>query len=96
MSDDPFQRLPGESAAAYAGRMRDLIGDIVGIVHIEAGLLIDIDEVLTDLEWIIAQPHDEERKRVFELQRRIIRVVGHMTSESRLQRILIYVEEMAR
>lgn len=96
MSDDPFQRLQGESAAAYAGRMRNLIGDIVGIVHVEAGLLIDIDEVLADLDWIIAQPHDEERKRVFERQRRINRVVGHMTSASRLRRILIYAEEMAQ
>lgn len=43
MSDDPFEREPGESAAAYARRMRDLIGDIVGIVHFEAGLVIDVD-----------------------------------------------------
>lgn len=61
MSDDPFQRLQGESAAAYAGRMRNLIGDIAGTVQCEPGLFIYTDEVLADLEWIIAQPQHDER-----------------------------------
>lgn len=61
MSGDPFQRLQGESATAYAGRFRDLIGDIVGTVQCEPGLFIYTDEVLADLEWIIAQPRHEEQ-----------------------------------
>lgn len=76
--------------------MGDLIGGIVGLMHFETGLFIDVDEVLDALDWIVTQPHEEQRQRVFELQRQIERVVGRMTRGSELRYIPVYVQELAR
>ncbi len=100
MSDnDPriyFDRQPGETATGYAERMRELVEVIQGRVSVEAGRWVDFDDVLEDLEWIISQPRDAERKRVWELQLAIGKIVDRMTSVSRLQRVLVYVTELAR
>lgn len=96
MTDHITTRLAGETAAGYAARMQDLVRLIGGIVSAEAGMLIDIEEVIEHLDWIVSQPDDVARSRVFELQRRIDRVVGRMTSEARLRRILFFAQEMSK
>lgn len=93
---DILKRQPGETATGYAERMLDVVRVIQGRVSIEAGRWVDLDEAMEDLDWIIAQASDEQHKRLWALQRAIGKVVDRMTSVSRLQRVLIYVTELAR
>lgn len=86
---------PGEPISVYAQRMNDHVRLINGIVQSHAGMLHDFDDVIVDLDWIIALP-DDRREEVFALQRRIDRVVSRMNSISRLDRVLYFAEEMAR
>lgn len=88
-------RRPGETAAEYATRMRYLVTLIVGTVQSHAGIGIDVDDVIADLDWIAAQPDDARRAMVWDLQCRIDKVVGRMTNPVRLHKILSFVQKMS-
>lgn len=93
---DILKRQPGETATGYAERMLGVVRVIQGRVQIEAGRWVDMDDVIEDLEWIIAQPDDVQRGRVWALQQAIGKVVDRMTDVGRLERVLVYVKEMAK
>jgi hypothetical protein len=50
---DIFRRQTEDTLSQYTLRMKALIRFIHGQVQIEAGLSVDIDEVLADLDWIV-------------------------------------------
>jgi len=87
---DILKRQPGETAAEYAERMRDVVRIIAGRVSTEAGRWVDFDDVIEDHDWIIAQGDDEQLERLWALQRAIGKIVDRMTDIGRLQRVLIY------
>lgn len=91
---DAFTPQPDESVSDYALRMSDLVELIAGIVMLEAGIGIDVDDMMADARWLIALP-DDTRHEIFALQQQIDRVIRRMTSATLLQRILYFAQEMS-
>lgn len=90
-----LDRETGETVADYATRMKYLVELIVGIVQSEADIGYDADEVIDELDFIIAHADDENWSGCWELRVEIERVISRMTSETRLNRVLYFAREMA-
>lgn len=91
-----IDRLPNESRAEYAQRMIDLVGVIEGLVSAEAGQLIDFDETIANARFIVEHADSPDWDECWQLQLEIRRVIGRMTSPTRLHRVLYFAREMAR
>jgi hypothetical protein len=91
-----IDRMPGESVSDYARRMSDLINLIAGIVHAEAGMMIDLDDVIKEFDFIDEHAGDPAWQECWDLRQEIDRVVSRMLSPTRLQRVLFFAEEMSR
>lgn len=89
-------RMPDESPAGYAQRMIDLVGVIEGLVSAEAGMLIDFDDTIADARFIVEHADSPDWDECWQLQLEIRRVIGRMTSPTRLARVLFFAQEMAR
>lgn len=90
---DYTKRLLTESAAEYARRMRQYIILLVGVVQSEAGVGIDIEEVIAQLEWIEDLPDDAVRAGILDRQQKVIRIVERMSDPAKLDAVFEFAEE---
>ena len=87
-----FDRRDDETVAEYAARMRHFVQLLSGRVSSIAGLGIDADEVIEQLDVIVAMPDDKVRGRWWDLQRSIESRAMRMLDLRSLERINAYIE----
>ena len=93
MSDSKyFDRRDDETVAEYAVRMRHFIRLLSGRVSLVAGLGIDADEVIAQLDIIVGLADDDVRQRWWDLQQSIAGQVSRVLDLRTLERIDAYVE----
>lgn len=95
MSDgEYFERRAGETVAEYAARMRHFVRLLSGRVSLIAGLGIDADEVIAQLDIIVGMPDDMVRGRWWDLQQSIQSRVSRVLDLRTLQRVDAYIEQV--
>ena len=96
MSDSEyFDRRTHETVAENAARMSHFVRVLSGKVSIVAGLSIDADDVIEQLDFIVAQADDDLRAIRWDMQQRIEHVVSRTLDIQTLAKIQAYVERVA-